>query len=106
MELKELSKLVSKITQRVELLAVKKNKDYSHDSNVHSNFLDVSALCELLLVDIWTPQGCIQYEIIKKIHRVFKLIREDETPENESLFDNAVDINVYIALLLGLNEEE
>jgi len=28
MELKELSKLVSKITQRVELLAVKKNKDY------------------------------------------------------------------------------
>ena len=104
MELKELSKLVSKITQRIELLAVKKNKDYSHDSDVHSNFLEVSALCNLLLVDVGTPQGCIQYEIVKKIHGMFKLVRDAKTPENESLFDNTVDINVYIALLLGLNE--
>jgi len=106
MNLNNLSKLVSKINQRVELLAVKKNKDYSMDSDVHTNFIDVSVLCNLLLVDVGTPQGCIQYEIVKKIHRVFKLIREGKTPANESLLDNAVDINVYIALLLGLNEEE
>lgn len=106
MNLNNLSKLVSRINQRVELLAVKKNKDYSHDSDVHSNFLGVSALCDLLLVDVTTPTGCIQYEIVKKIHRLFKLIREGKTPENESLFDNAADTDVYIALLLGLNESE
>ena len=106
MNLKNLSKLVSKITQRVELLAVKKNKDYSTDDDVHTNFKEVTFLCNLLRVDRSTPHGAIQYEIVKKIHRIFKLVNEGQTPENESLFDNAVDLNVYIALLLGLNESE
>jgi len=101
MELEALAELIKKINQRKAEIATKKNKDYSYRTDVHSNFHTVAAICKLLGIDVSTPQGCIQYLVIHKIHRLFKLINSGADPENESLLDNAIDTEVYLDLLIG-----
>lgn len=102
MNMAELDILMKKINRWGEDLCGKKNKDYSTDLDVHTNFKTMATLCGILAIDVKTPRGCMQYEIIKKVYRIFKLVNSGMPPENESLFDSAVDANVYIALLLGL----
>jgi hypothetical protein len=82
----------------VSLLA-RKNKDYSHYENTHSNFEEVSAICKILNVDISKPRGVIEYHIAQKVHRLFKLINTNHEPTNESLADSAKDLIDYIILL-------
>lgn len=106
MNLLELKGLIYQINAKSEMLAVKKNKDYSKDDDVHANFDTVARLCNVLDVDVRTPQGVIMFMILWKIHRQFKLVREGAMPSNETLFDTGVDINVYDALLIGYNKEK
>lgn len=105
MNLLELKGLIYGINQKAEFLAIKKNKDYSKDDDVHANFHRVARLCEVLDVDVKTPQGVIMFMILWKIQRLFKLTKEGTEPCNESLLDTCVDINVYDALLIGYKEE-
>ena len=106
MNLTELDSLLEKQGKRARELCVKKNADYSKDDDVHVNFKTVAQLCKVLEVDVSTPRGCIQFHILHKIHRLFKLINEGRTPENESVADTVLDEFVYSALLIGLNEEK
>ena len=106
MKLKELNEQIKKSNRASEELAIKKNKDYSKDDDVHANFHRVARLCETLDVDVRTPVGVMQFMILWKIQRLFKLTKEGALPENESLFDTVVDINVYDALLVGYKEDK
>ena len=101
MKLQELNEQLKKSNRASEKLAIKKNKDYSKDDDVHANFHRVARLCEVLDVDVRTPQGVIMFMILWKVQRLFKLTKEGATPCNEPLFDTGVDINVYNALLIG-----
>jgi len=89
----------------IELL-ISKNADYSNNDDVHSNFKELAQLCRDLNVDVSTPVGCIQFMILMKTHRQFKLIREGKKPENESLQDTCTDKLNYEILLETLLEEE
>ena len=104
MKLQELNEQLRKSNRASEKLAIKKNKDYSKDDDVHANFHRVARLCEILDVDTKTAQGVIQFMILWKIQRMFKLSKEGVTPENETIFDTGVDINIYDNLLIGFKE--
>ena len=86
-------------------LLIRKNADYSKDADVHSNFREIAELCTFFDIDVRTPVGCIQFFILMKLHRQFKLIREGKTPSNESLGDTSVDKINYEILLETLLEE-
>jgi len=101
--LDQLAELVNRVGFRKKELAVKKNGDYSNAEDVHTNFKTVAELCRLLGVDVTTPEGCLEYMVLHKIHRLFKLINSGKKPDNESLFDNNVDTQVYLDLLLGVH---
>ncbi len=105
MKLPRLNELIKSINLTSEKLAIKKNKDYSKDDDVHANFHRVARLCEALDVDVRTPKGVMQFMILWKVQRLFKLTKEGAVPCNESLSDTGVDINVYDALLIGYKEE-
>lgn len=105
MKLQELNEQLKKSNRASEELAIKKNKDYSKDDDVHANFHRVARLCEILGVDVRKPEGVIMFMILWKVHRLFKLKNEGVEPCNEPLFDTGVDINVYDNLLIGYKEE-
>jgi len=87
----------------------RKNKDYSDEDEVHENFKDMALLCDLLGVNVGNPSGCIMFEIVRKIRRLFKIINSGLPPENESLKDSVIDLENYITLLYTLqvdNEQE
>lgn len=105
MNLDELNEQLKKSNRASEELAIKKNKDYSKDDDVHANFHRVARLCEVLGVDVRTPQGVMQFMVLWKVQRLFKLTKEGTLPRNEPLFDTGVDINVYNNLLIGYKEE-
>ena len=106
MKLSELNEQLKKSNRAAEKLAIKKNKDYSKDDDVHANFRRVARLCDILEVDVRKPEGVIMFMILWKIQRLFKLTKEGTVPCNEPLFDTVVDINVYDALLIGYKEEK
>ena len=106
MNLYQLVHLVKDINGTAEDLCKRKNKDYSRDDDVHANFHQLAALCIILGVDVSTPRGCIQYSILLKVQRIFKLVNAGGIPANESLHDSAVDLNVYLALLIGYADEK
>lgn len=99
MNLEDFGKDIKKMHDAVENILVSKNKDYSHSIDVHSNFKTMAQLCKLFKIDIQTPEGCMQYELVKKIYRMLKLINEDEEPNHESLWDNSMDCHAYQHLL-------
>jgi hypothetical protein len=99
MNLDDFGKDIKEMHKAVESILVSKNKDYSHSVDVHSNFTTTAQLCKLFKVDVTTPEGCMQYELIKKIYRMFKLINESVDPNHESLWDNSMDCHAYQYLL-------
>ena len=86
-------------------LLIRKNSDYSKDADVHSNFTELAGLCTFFDIDVRTPVGCLQFFILMKTHRQFKLIRDGKTPSNESLLDTSVDKINYEILLNALLSE-
>jgi len=86
-------------------LCAKKNKDYSRGDEVHANFKEVAAICRILGVDVSKPEGCVEFMIAWKMHRLFRLINAGQTPANETLLDSGVDMEVYTELLLTLVRE-
>ena len=99
MKLVRFEKEIKKMHKATEDILVSKNKDYSHSEDVHSNFMVMAQFCKLLKVDVTTPEGCIQYELIKKVYRLLKLINAGVTPNHESLWDNSMDCHAYQHLL-------
>jgi len=77
----------------------KKNQDYSHDDDVHSNFKEMAKICADFGVDITRPEGIIEYHVLHKIHRIFKLINSADEPSNEPVKDSVVDLENYMTLL-------
>lgn len=106
MKLWELEKQLKNMNAVSEITATQKNKDYSRDDDVHANFHRVARLCDTLDVDVRKPQGVMQFMILWKVQRLFKLTKEGAIPCNEPLFDTVVDINVYNALLIGYDRGE
>ena len=101
MIIKEMSQLTDEINAQKAKLVSSKNKDYSYGNDVHANFKRVAKICETLKVDVTKPEGCMEYEIVKKVCRLFKLINDGTEPNHESIFDNGVDEEVYMDLLVG-----
>jgi len=99
MNLEVFGKDIDEMHDAVEKILISKNKDYSHGYDVHSNFTTMAQLCKLMKVDVTTPEGCIQYELIKKVYRMLKLINESTDPNHESLWDNSMDCHAYQHLL-------
>lgn len=99
MNLDDFGKDIKEMHDSVEKILVSKNKDYSHSVDVHSNFKTMAQLCTLFKIDVRTPEGCIQYELVKKMHRMLKLINEGAEPEHESLWNNSMDSHAYQHLL-------
>jgi len=83
----------------------KKNQDYSHDDDVHSNFKEMASICRAFKVDVTCPEGVMQYHVLHKIHRLFKLINESKEPANESIKDSVIDEQNYMTLLTTYCEE-
>lgn len=102
MELEDLTKFQRKTNNLKEELCRAKNADYSKADDVHNNFRTVAKLCDVLNVDARTPEGALEYLILHKIHRLFKLKREGKAPENESLFQNNVDLQNFEDLYVTL----
>lgn len=101
MNIEEMGLLVDEVNRQKARLVSSKNKDYSYGSDVHANFRCLAELCKTLKVDVTTPEGCMEYMILHKIHRLFKLINDGTEPNHESIFDNGVDGEVYTDLLVG-----
>jgi len=106
MRLRNLLKFSDQIHQEARDLMAKKNKDYSNDDSVHDNFMVQSLLCSILGVDIGTHMGAIEFLILFKIHRLFKMAQSDGKPANESVKDTVVDLHNYIDLLLTASMED
>ena len=104
MKLLKLIKSIECVNRAKRLICVKKNKDYSRDDNAHKNFEELAAICKLMKVDVSAPLGCMEFLILFKLRRLFKLKRAGTIPENESLFDTVVDIEVYQDLYLTYGE--
>jgi len=104
MNLDDFRLYLGQICHDMQRIAINKNKDYSIATKTHQNFEEMAELCKIFKVDVTTPEGCIEFQIIWKIRRLFKLKREGRKPTNESLQNNVVDANVYIALLAGYDE--
>ena len=104
MNIIKLHDFVSKVNMRKKALILAKNKDYSEETDAHKNFRRVAELCATLNVDVSTPEGVAEFMILWKIHRLFKLKNEGKEPENESLFDNDVDIQNYLDLLVTIDD--
>jgi len=105
MNLKDMEGLVDRVNKQKSALVSSKNKDYSYGNDVHANFKRVAKICETLKVDVTKPEGCMEYEIVKKVCRLFKLINDGTEPNHESIFDNGVDEEVYMDLLVGYVRE-
>ena len=101
MIIEEMSQLTDEINAQKAKLVSSKNKDYSYGNDVHANFKRLAEICKALKVDVTTPEGCMEYMILHKIHRLFKLVNDGTEPNHESLFDNGVDMQVYTDLLIG-----
>ena len=101
MNIEDMGRLVDEINKQKAKLVASKNGDYSYSRDVHNNFRCLASLCKTLKVDVTTPEGCMEYMILHKIHRLFKLINDGTKPNHESLFDNGVDGEVYMDLLVG-----
>jgi hypothetical protein len=99
MKLDELIQHTAETLEQCGELLIKKNADYSENADVHSNFKEMAQLCGWLGVDVSKPEGCVQFFVLVKIHRLFKLIREGKTPQNEGLHDSCVDQINYLLLL-------
>ena len=106
MNIETMSELVEQINTQKAKLVSSKNKDYSYGHDVHANFKCLAELCKTLKVDVTTPEGCMEYMILHKIHRLFKLINDGTEPNHESIFDNGVDEEVYMDLLIGYVRDE
>jgi len=106
MQLKHLLEFSERIHKKAMGLMSKKNKDYSEEESVHDNFRAQSLLCYILDVEAGTLSGAIEFLILFKIHRLFRLINNGETPENETLEDTVVDLHNYIDLLHTSLEEK
>ena len=104
MRLLELIKIINLVNRTKHEICLKKNKDYSVDENAHKNFEELAAICKLMKVDVSTPLGCMEFFILHKLRRLFKLKRAGITPENESLFDTVIDTEVYQDLYLTYGE--
>ena len=101
MIIEEMSQLTDEINAQKAKLVSSKNKDYTYGNDVHANFKRLAELCKALKVDVTTPEGCMEYMILHKIHRLFKLVNDGTEPNHESIFDNGVDEEVYMDLLIG-----
>ena len=101
MNIEDMGRLVDEVNKQKSALVSSKNKDYSYSSDVHANFRCLAELCKALKVDVTTPEGCMEYMVLHKIHRLFKLINDGTEPNHESIFDNGVDEEVYMDLLIG-----
>ena len=99
MRLNQLLTHSSTLNLNARQLLDKKNQDYSSEDNVHANFDETSILCALLGVDVTTPEGCAEFEIVKKVRRYFKIIHSKKPAANESLRDSTIDLHNYIDLL-------
>jgi len=104
MNIKQLLEYSKRANREKERVIVSKNHDYSEDVDAHKNFRTVAGLCKILDVSVQEPHGVVQFMILWKIHRLFKLKNEGKEPENESLFDNNVDIQNYLDLLVTIDE--
>lgn len=106
MTLDEFRLLLGEICHNMQRTMVAKNKDYASPVDIYQNFREVAEICNILKVDVHTPEGCIMYHIVQKMHRLFKLKREGRTPSNESLKDTVVDLGVYATLLVGHDDRD
>ena len=104
MNIKQLLEYGKRVNREKERVIVSKNADYSETIDAHKNFRTVASLCETLNVSVCKPRGVVEVMILWKIHRLFKLKNEGKEPENESLFDNNVDIQNYLDLLVTIDE--
>ena len=103
MNLKQLLGYTKWVNREREKKIVSKNADYSEEIDAHKNFRTVASLCKTLDVNVKKPSGVVEFMILWKIHRLFKLKNEGKEPENESLFDNNVDIQNYLDLLVTID---
>ena len=101
MNLDKFRLFLAQVCHDMQRIMVKKNKDYANLSNIYSNFERVARICQIWQVDVTKPEGCIMYEAVKKLDRLWKLKKNGVKPENESLQDTVVDSGVYQSLLAG-----
>jgi len=103
MKLEDLIKHTALTLEKCGALLIKKNADYSENADVHSNFKEMAQLCTDLDVDVSKPEGCLEFLILWKIRRLFKLIRDGKAPQNETLSDSYLDLHNFIILLETLD---
>lgn len=86
-------------------LTKKKRHDYA-DTDVLSNFKNVSAAAKALGVDVTTPTGYSLFMVLLKIARLTNLINNNKTPNNESIEDTFQDGINYFKLAYCCNIDE
>lgn len=81
-----------------------KSHDYAEDLNALANFERIALICDLMKVNVSTPEGVTLFFCIHKLDRLANLISQGIDPKNESFIDNADDLHNYIDLMVALLE--
>ena len=89
-----------KALKRMKLIHDLKNADYSLDNNPYSNFELVAGITGMGIDQVFLVQ------IANKIARAGALLKEQKTPNHESLHDTRLDLAVYGAMWLSYFEDE
>lgn len=90
--------LLKELDNNMLSLLEKKAADYAKDTDTLSNFKIVSKICELLKINVYTPEGYNMLMIILKITRISNLLEKNVDAKNEPLIDSYEDLIGYSKL--------
>ena len=90
-------KLIKDFDKETIDLIKTKGADYGN-TDVLSNFKQVSEVCKVLKIDTTTPEGYAIFMVVLKIARICNLKAGNKTPNNESLLDSYRDLTNYTKL--------
>lgn len=97
MNVKTQLKLIKDFDKETVDLIKTKGADYGN-TDVLSNFKQVSEVSKILKIDTTTPEGYAIFMVVLKIARICNLKADDKIPNNESLLDSYKDLTNYTKL--------
>jgi len=89
--------LIKKLDAKTLDIMQSKGADYAN-TDVLSNFKEVSTVVKTLNIDTGTPEGYAMLMIILKLSRINNLKKDNKDPTNESLLDSYEDMINYAKL--------
>lgn len=104
-----LKKMKERYQQKVKIRKSKAH-DYAKDADCLNNFKVMASIAKVLKnhgmsIPIDRPEGVAFWHLLHKYVRVLNLWTNNELPENESLLDSHIDLQIYDELALECEED-